>query len=79
MAYSPSVLQKAKARLAEERQREETRANRRIEGIYAQYPRLREIDLLLRSSMAKVVAATFASGNVEEAVKKAKEDLKNGK
>ncbi len=74
MAYSESVLRRAKARLAEERQREEDRANRRMEGIYAQYPRLREIDLLLRSSMAKVVAATFAKGDVAQAVEKAKEE-----
>jgi DNA replication protein DnaC len=74
MAYSESVLRNAKARLADLRQREEDRAYRRTEGIYAQYPRLREIDMLLRASVAKVVAATFAQGNVAEAVKKAKEE-----
>lgn len=74
MAYSETVLRNAKARLADLRQREDDRAYRRTEGIYAQYPRLREIDMLLRASVAKVVAATFAQGNVAEAVKKAKEE-----
>ena len=62
MAYSQSILRKAKARLEQARQEQEDAAHGRIRQIYARYPRLREIDIALRGSMAKVVAATFASG-----------------
>jgi len=75
MAYAPEVLRRAKLRLEQARQAEEDSQSRRIQGIYAQYPRLREIDLALKSSVAKVVAASFLKGvDVAAAVEEAKKE-----
>ena len=73
MAYSESVLHRAKARLAQARQAAEEQATRRVEAIYEQYPRLREIDIALRATMAKVVEVTFTTGGD---VRQAVEDIK---
>jgi len=62
MAYSEAVLRRAKLRLEQERQTEEDSAYRRIRDIYAQYPRLREIDAALRATVAKAAAAAFTKG-----------------
>jgi len=75
VAYSETVLQRAKARLDSARQEETERADRRLREVYAQYPRLREIDLALRGTMARVVAAAFTSGSdPAAAVAKAREE-----
>lgn len=75
MAYSPEVLRRAKARLESARQAEEDASQRRINSIYAQYPRLKEIDIALRASVAKVVAASFMKGtDVAAAVEEAKKE-----
>lgn len=62
MAYSPAVLQRAQQRLAQAREQNELDARTRIDGIYARYPRLREIDLALRQTAAHVMAVTFREG-----------------
>lgn len=74
MAYSETVLYRAKARLAQARQAAEEEDTRRMDGIYEQYPRLRQIDRLLQATMAKVVAASFQSGDPREAVEAAKQE-----
>lgn len=74
MAYSEKVIQRAKMRLAQARQSAQEESDRRIEGIYENYPRLRQIDGLLRASVAKVAAAAFTSGGD---VRQAVEDAKN--
>lgn len=73
MAYSPEVLRRAKLRLEQARQSEEEAASRRVQKIYTQYPRLREIDFMLKTSVAKAVAASFQKGaDVAAAVERAK-------
>lgn len=69
MIYPETVLRRAKARLEQANRA----AERHAEEIYEKYPRLREIDMELQSSMAKVVAATFAGGDVAGAVRSAKQ------
>ena len=75
MAYSDAVLQRAKARLAQERENAEQESQARIAEIYAGYPRLREIDLALRATVARVLAASFRRGeDPAEAVEQAKKE-----
>lgn len=62
MAYSEQVLRRAQARLAQEKADHESESNARIEAIYRQYPRLREIDRGMRQSVAKAVAVAFRKG-----------------
>ena len=75
MAYSESVLRRAKARLEQARQEAEDESRRRTEQIYARYPRLKEIDRELRTSVAKVAAATFSGGgDIQKAVEAIKQE-----
>ena len=46
MAYSETVLRRAQARLAQAKADHEAESSARVEAIYNQYPRLREIDKL---------------------------------
>lgn len=62
MAYSEAVLQRAQARLAQARQQHEDETRSRIAAIYAQQPRLRQIDLSLRQTAARVMAVSFRRG-----------------
>ena len=62
MAYSEIVLRRAQARLAQEKADCEAESAARIESIYRQHPRLREIDRELRRSVSKAVAVAFRKG-----------------
>lgn len=62
MAYSEQVLHRAQARLTQAKADHESETNARIEALYRQYPRLREIDLALRRSVAQAVSAAFRKG-----------------
>lgn len=62
MAYSEAVLQRAQARLAQARQQHDEENRSRIAAIYAQQPRLRQIDLSLRQTAARVMAVSFRHG-----------------
>lgn len=62
MAYSETVLRRAKARLAEAREEHDRDNHYRVQAIYNRVPRLREIDRQLRATMAKVMAVTFQKG-----------------
>jgi len=74
MAYSESILRRAKARLAEAKEAREHEDARRIEEIYTAQPRLREIDRELRATAARVMAAAFRHGeDPTEAVAKLRE------
>ena len=59
MAYSAAILQKAQLRLAQARQQCEQDDRQRIGAIYERLPRLRQIDLSLQKTAAKVCAAAF--------------------
>ena len=62
MAYSEAVLRRAQARLAQEKADCEAESAARIEEIYRQFPRLREIDRAMRRSVSKAVAVAFRKG-----------------
>jgi len=62
MAYSEQVLRRAKARLAQEKMDCESESTARIEAIYRNYPRLREIDRAMRQSVSKAVSVAFRKG-----------------
>ena len=75
MAYSETVLRRAQARLAQEKADHESESNARIEAIYHQYPRLREIDRGMRQSVAKAVAVAFRKGmDTTKAIEAIKEE-----
>lgn len=75
MAYSASVIRRARARLEQDRQSAAAEDDRRIAAIYEKCPRLEEIDRALRGTMAKVTAAAFASGgDPREAIERAKQE-----
>ena len=62
MGYSTEVLTRARAALAQRRADRESELNARNQAVYAKVPRIREIDMLLRQSMAKAAQAAFLKG-----------------
>jgi len=62
VAYSAEVVRRARQRLATARADREAENAQHLRQAYAQVPRLREIDLQLRSSMALAARAAFTSG-----------------
>ena len=62
MAYSPAVLARARARLAQARSDHEAETARHRAEAYEKYPRLAEIDRQLRATAAQAVAASFRRG-----------------
>ncbi len=67
MSYSPSVLSRAKARLADEKREAESEYARRLADAYSRFPRLKAIDIELRSTMAETMAACFQKGGDPQA------------
>lgn len=59
MAYSNAVLERAKARLEQEKAEKEREYAERLAHVYANFPRIREIDRLLRLTAAKAISASF--------------------
>ncbi len=62
MAYSDTVLRRARARLAQAKEDRERENDRRIAAIYDAHPRLREVDNRLRVTVAQAMAAAFQQG-----------------
>lgn len=62
MAYSAEVVGRARARLAEQKADKESLQQQRLQSAYAKLPRLWEIDLELRKSMALAAQAVFTGG-----------------
>ena len=62
MAYSAEVLSRARARLAMAKEDRESENREHLQHAYSQVPRLREIDRLLRGTMAKAAQAAFLQG-----------------
>ncbi len=62
MAYSPAVVQRARARLAQAKAAHEAETAARLEAAYEKFPELAQIDRQLRATMAQVVAASFRKG-----------------
>lgn len=76
MAYSADVVRRARRALESRKADHESRQNARLMEIYKKIPRVREIDIQLRSSMAEAAQAAFLGGvNAMEQVKQANQAL----
>ena len=74
MIYSKEILSRAMAQLESNKAAHESRLLAREQEIYAKLPRVQEIDIALRSSMAMAVRAAFAKGeDAQAALAKLKE------
>ena len=62
MPYSNEIVRKARAELASRKADHESKMNARLHTAYEKVPRIREIDLLLRRSMALAMQAAFQKG-----------------
>ena len=62
MAYSAEVLRRARSRLAMAREDRESENREHLQTAYKQVPRLREIDIQLRATMALAAQAAFSQG-----------------
>lgn len=75
MAYSLDVVRRARARLAEQKADRESLQQERLQAAYAKVPRLRQIDMELRGSMAAAAQAVFAQGgDAREAMEKVRQE-----
>ena len=62
MAYSTEVVARARARLAQAREDRESENRQHLQEAYARVPRIQEIDLELRRTMAMAARLAFTSG-----------------
>lgn len=63
MAYSAEVLQRARARLAQAKEDRESENRQHLAQAYARVPRIKEIDVQLRRTMAQAAQAAFMQGS----------------
>ena len=63
MAYSAEVVQRARQRLAQAREDRESENRQHLAAAYQRLPRLREIDIELRRTMAQAAQAAFLQGS----------------
>ena len=63
MAYSAEVIKRARARLAEAKEDRESENRQHLAEAYAKVPRIREIDIQLRRTMAEAAQAAFIQGS----------------
>ena len=63
MAYSSEVVQRARNRLAQAKEDRESENRQHLAEAYARVPRIREIDMLLRRTMAQAAQAAFLQGS----------------
>ena len=63
MAYSNEVVRKARAELASRKADHESQTLERLHNAYAMVPRIKEIDILLRKSMAVAMQTVFQTGS----------------
>lgn len=62
MAYSAEVLRRARARLAQAKEDRESENRQHLAQAYARVPRIKEIDMHLRRTMAQAAQAAFLQG-----------------
>lgn len=75
MPYSSDVVQAARVRLASEKADRESLYNLHLQQAYEKVPRLRQIDIQLRSSMAQAAHIAFSEGiDVTAAMEKLKQE-----
>ena len=63
MAYSAEVVKRARARLAQTKEDRESENRQHLAVAYARVPRIQEIDIQLRRTMAQAAQAAFLQGN----------------
>ena len=63
MAYSTEVVKRARARLAQAKEDRESENRQHLAEAYAKVPRIREIDIELRRTMAMAAQAAFLQGS----------------
>ena len=63
MAYSAEVVKRARARLAQAREDRESENRQHLAEAYRKVPRIREIDMELRRTMAQAAQAAFLQGS----------------
>ncbi len=63
MAYSAEVVKRARARLAQAKEDRESENRQHLAEAYARVPRIREIDMQLRRTMARAAQAAFLQGS----------------
>jgi len=63
MAYSAEVVQRARTRLAQAKEDRESENRQHLAEAYARVPRIREIDIALRRTMAQAAQAAFLQGS----------------
>ena len=74
MGYSKEVVQRARARLAQAKEDRESENRPHLAEAYDRVPRIRQIDILLRRTMAMAAQAVFASGgDVQTAMEEARQ------
>ena len=74
MAYSAEVIRRARARLAQAKEDRESENRQHLAQAYEQVPRLRQIDMELRRTMAYAAQAAFSTGaDARETMDKVKE------
>lgn len=74
MTYNKEIITRARERLERQKAAHESQQLAREQEVYAKLPRVREIDVLLRSSMAQAVQAAFLKGtDAQDALTKMKE------
>ena len=64
MAYSAEVVRRARERLEQQRADRESEYRAHLAEAYREQPRLREIDRLLRQTMAQAAQCAFLKGEV---------------
>lgn len=62
MAYSAEIVKRARARLSQAREDRESENRQHLARAYAAVPRIREIDIELRRTMAQAAQAAFLQG-----------------
>ena len=62
MGYEAAVLRRAAKRLEERRRQRQERQERRQREIYAQLPRVAEIDRELKGTICQIIAASLRDG-----------------
>ena len=63
MAYSAEVIRRARERLAQAKESRESENRQHLAEAYAKVPRIQEIDMQLRYTMAKAAQAAFRQGS----------------
>ena len=63
MAYSAEVVKRARERLAQAREDRESENRQHLAEAYARVPRIRDIDIQLRRTMAQAAQAAFLQGS----------------